>query len=505
MIKSSSKKELLEEIKRISIMYGITSQSCTTLEVKSSIRTLEVFREAMATTRLCSPIKSMKLCGRTPIPNDAMKSQIEIYDTTAFISGNATCGSCWCPNCMKRAKITKIERITNGLEGAISDGKEAYLLTLTVPRSSNAIEQIRLLMEGWKHLQNKVRYQLKKKGIKLDFVRSLDITFKVLQDKTFHAHLHIIFVLSKPFSSFESYPRRNLDEIDQLNQSLKKKEKSEVFRYRTLWQDNRPRYRDGKNYKVTVNSIQQLFCLAWHDVMKQKGLTISLQAQHIEKIEKNQGISRYLAKFQGMGLELMNFQNKKGKNNKTPALQKLHGSIGFMELLGHVSKGNDSALQKYQEFILASHGTRVMGFSSGWIELEEVGKSNFEELLLAPGPKETKFYNSEGELILPKSSELLYEREIPENWIHFMNNVEFWIQDRYYIVIDIFPVACFKAFHLGEIDELETLFFNEHPHANPLQSAYLLEKFLLQYWKPKYLPIESINIFPQQVESMVNE
>lgn len=492
MIKDSPLKEYIRAHDDLSIMYGVTSETCASFrsgeqekedaeDLKSSIQTLEVFREAMATTRLCSPIKSMKLCGRTPIPSCDIKTNLRIYKNSAFLSGNTTCDSCWCPNCMKRNRMSKIERIAAGLEGAFAQGKKAYFLTLTVPRSNDPIQQINDLMSGYKALQDKVYYQLSKQGIKLDFVRSLDITFKIFEDNIYHAHLHIILVLSDDFIPYESYARRGKKEISELK----------GFKVRTLLTRGKLRYKDGKNQKVTVETVDQLFSLSWHDVMKQKGLKVSLDAQYIEEIEENNGISRYLGKFQGMGLELMNFQHKSGKKDNKGKLQTIYESMGFMELLGYVSKGNHKALQVYQEFICASHGTRVIGFSEQWKDLEKVGIEAIEaRLATAYKPKETKFYNSDGDLIIEEAHELLYEREIPEAWIRFISDAEFWLKDRYYVVIDIFPVAAFKAFHLGEIDELETLFFQDNPHENPHANAYLLERFLLKYWKPQYLPEE---------------
>lgn len=499
--------------KRLSIMYGITSETCPPDDFRCSLQTQEVYREAMATTRLCSPIKSMKLCGRTPIPSSDVKSMLRIYKNTAFLTGNSTCGSCWCPNCMQRNRMAKIERITAGLEGAFATGKKAHFLTLTRERGNDPFGQINDLMSGWKAEQDKVSYQLKKQGLSLDFVRSLDITFKIYGKDIYHPHLHIIVVIPDGFTSFESWSRRTLEEIEELNKSQRKKrrskrsknkEKAKLFKYRPLLKNGKLRYKDGKNYKVTVSTLDQLFTLSWHDVMKKKGLNVTLEAQYIEEIKENKGIDRYMGKFQGMGLELMNFQNKSGKEDKRGELQKHHDSIGFMQLLGWVSRGSHKALQVYQEHICASHGTRVIGFSENWKELEKIGRERIEAREEdKPKEKETRFYNSDGDLIVEDVDELLFEREIPEPWIHFMNEAEFWLNDRYYVVIDIFPIAAFKAFHLGEIHELVRLLW-ESPHERPYESAYCLRYFLLKYWKPKYLPTDSLKELGRKIFNLEN-
>ena len=92
-----------------------------------------------------------------------------------------------------------------------------------------------------------------------------------------------------------------------------------------------------------------------------------MQGQHIEKIECEKKISRYVSKFEGLAMELSHFAHKTGKNNKI-----CKKSMGYMELLGFVHKKDEKSIYVYKQFLYAMHGCRTVSFSRNWNTVEEI-------------------------------------------------------------------------------------------------------------------------------------
>lgn len=467
-------KALLEATcKPLSIVHDLSSEKLGK-NFLTNIKTQDLLRQAMAVIRVDAIGKSMRNCGCYAIPSIFEEKgdsvSLAIYEKSSRFLGLAYCNSQWCPSCMNFSKPVRVNRIKQGLRAAFKMGYKPYFLTLTTPRTLDPEEQIETLMEGWKYLQDKVSYRLKKMGITLDFVRSLDVTFKLFQEDIYHAHLHIIFVINKDFVPYFDWKRRTLEEVESLgldSKELVQEKKSGVY----------PRYKDGKNYKVWIETINDLFALSWHDIMANKGVNVSLEAQHIEEILEDNGLSGYLNKFEGLGMELVNFQHKSGKEKKGK-LVTMYDSIGYMELVGYVAKGLDVARIVLQMFLLAVQNKRTMGFSQTWKDLELLAPIEEEEL-------PTVFYDCDGELIDDISNELLYEVKVPPSWFSLFKNSTITIGKKFHFVIDVFPIAAYKAFHLGEIAAVEHLLTLE-PYDEG--SGYQLERFLLTYWKEIALP-----------------
>lgn len=456
------------------IIHGLSSEKLGK-NLSNNVKTQDLLRQSMAVVRTNAVGKSMRGCGCYAIPSLLEDNKdnvpLAIYEKNARFLGLAYCNSQWCPSCMNYSKPQRVERIRKGLKAAIAEGFKAYFITLTTPRSLDPEEQIAALMEGFKYFQDKIKDRLKKMGAHVDFVRSLDVTFKLFQENIYHSHLHIILVVNRPFVRYEDWKRRSKEEIDELG-----------LRYRELVREKKsgiyPRYKDGRNYKIQVETIEELFALSWHDVMASKGINVSLEAQHIEEIDEDNGLSSYLNKFEGLGMELVNFQHKSGKKKKGKLIT-MYDSIGYMELLGYVAKGLDVARIVLQMFLCAVYNKRTMDFSRTWKDLEALAPIEEEE-------PPTVFYDCDGELIDDISNEKLYEVDVPIEWFSILKSSTITVGKKFHFVIDVFPIAAYKAFHLGEVSAVEHLLSLE-PYTEA--SGYALERFLLKYWKEIGLPM----------------
>lgn len=434
-----------------------------------NIKSQDLCRQARAVTRRLAYGKSMATCGTYPIPQlldeNKLNVHLGIYEKSAHFHGLAHCNNQFCPTCMTKTKPERIERIESGLRAAMEYGFKAYFLTLTTPRTGDPIAQVEHLLHGFRYLQDKVKYRLKKMGASLDFVKNLDVTFKLFQEDIYHTHLHIILVVRGDFEEYTDSKRRSFDEVDKMGLSsveLTRTVKGKVY----------PKYSDGKNYRMSVDSFEEMVQLSWHDVMKTKDIDVSLDAQHIEEVHRDSGLSRYVAKFEGLGMELANFQHKSGKNNKGKLVNK-YGSIGYMQLLGFAARGLRKAEDVVYTFLQAVHGRRTMDFSRNWKELEEMASIPEKELL--------ELFDCDGESTEETTNELLYEVKVPISWFNLFKTSEIEWGDGLHSVLFIFPIAAYKAYHLGRIDVVEQL-LDCDPHLE--SSGYALGQFLLKYWEP---------------------
>jgi hypothetical protein len=305
--------------------------------------------QAIQTQRKYAPSKSMKSCGLTlkydykkgvpvPVSNKGENNKVlefTIGEKGVSVSGVGYCNNVFCQNCMDYVRPQRIEKLKQGLRHSIHAGHKAYFVTLTVPRSRTCRTQVDMLHEGWKGLQDRIRYRLKKQGITKYQVRNLDVTFKPQHRHVYHCHLHCVIILDKPL---KPYNDKKLGYIGDFPSLLEK---------------------------------------SWVLVQKRNGTTCSLQGQHIEEIKEDVGLSRYLNKFEGMAHELLNFQHKKGKSGN---LTDSYKSIGFMELLGYCYKGDKKAIRIYRTFLRSMKNVRTNQFSNNWLTKEKTfNKVTFEE------------------------------------------------------------------------------------------------------------------------------
>lgn len=239
--------------------------------------------------------------------------QLYIRQKGAVFSGLVSCDSQWCMNCVAKKKEKNVRMIARGIEGARLLGYGLYFLTLTVQRSDNIIDQRNQLAAGWNAVAEALR-KYRKKGIKCEFVWALDVTYqnKNKQLGVYHPHLHIVLAI-------ESNPN--------------------------------------------VREVQRVVAGAW--ARHTTGISTE-RCQDVRRIYKNEGISRYIAKFQGMALELTNGVRKKGRTEGNMSL------VGLMELgMNGSTEEKEWARKTYIEFLLAMKKKRTLQPSQGWKDLED--------------------------------------------------------------------------------------------------------------------------------------
>lgn len=311
------------------------------IEIPSLYKALKVQRDH-------SPSLSMCKCGLTPIGN-TQGAELIVSNKGARFAGMQTCGSQWCVTCQAQNKEVRKDTINRGLETAKDRGYHRYFMTLTIPRSNDAKQQIEDLQKGWKGLQDKISYRLKRQDNEMYFVRNHDVTFKISGSEIFHQHLHIIIILKNEFEPFTEFRKRSPeDTIYFLKQG----------------------YRFNLKDKLIIESWEQFLMVTWYDVQKKNNLKCSLDAQDVQKVndddESSDTLAKYLVKFWSLGHELACFTHKKGKTGK---LINEYGSIGYMQLLGFIDKGSQKAIEIYRDFLFAVKGLRTMGKSQNWKHL----------------------------------------------------------------------------------------------------------------------------------------
>ena len=408
--------------KKILFSHGITSE---TINLDSKISQAK----AMRIQRKYAPTISMGNCGRKLIPN--ISPVLYITNSFARFSGTQSCNSQWCPNCMGYSRQKRIDEVNQGIEGAELSNKPTYFFTSTIPRSYDARTQARHLSYGWKCLLDKCNYRLNRQDNKMYFVRSHDVTFRIEQREIYHQHLHNIIVLDKPFQSFTEYRRRNSEDMGYFIKN--------GFTF------------NHKN-KLIIPTFETFLMVAWYDINQKKDIKISFDAQDVQHVrpgkESRNQLSQYLLKFWSMGQEMACFAHKEGKHGK---LRNTYESIGFMQLMGWIEKGNKRAIQIYREFLMAMYNHRTLGKSQNWKELISLAAADEKE---------------EAE-------------EIPEIIISFSHEWFYLIQktnDAYkgFCATDAFLLACSYLYNSDKVDAIDNL-FKKPPEVGRLK------KFLVLY------------------------
>ena len=320
----------------------------------SSSERLELKRKAQKVRQKYSPFKTQRDCGLYPIPNSTPNGgtappMLEVHKGGGYYRGLATCGNQYCPNCMGKSRGDRAKRIMAGLKGAKATEAKSYFVTFTSARSAFARRQVQKHSRTWLAVRKAMNYALGKVGASMQFVRSHDVTFRPYSRDVFHNHFHIVAVVIGEYEGFEA-----------------------------------------------------LFISTWTKYAKKFGLKASLSAQDIQAVEDltEEEVSRYSAKWWGMGKELTNFAMKSGKESSTGEV-----SYGWMELMGLCDAGDERAIDTYQSHLKATAGKRTIVFSNGWKELE----------LLAP-PEEEEEEEEE--------KELLFSIVIPLDWWFKIKNIK---------------------------------------------------------------------------------
>ena len=334
------------------------------------------YYKALQTQRKCSPHKTMRLCGlrKSFVAQNDNHITCSVSSKGVTVKGMAFCQSPFCVTCMGYQRTQRRKKIEKGLQQARRHGYSAYFVTLTIERTNDIQKQVKDLFYGWKLLQDRLSYRMKKQGVNVFMVRNLDITFKPDCHAIYHTHLHCIIILD--------------DEM-------------EAFTDRKTKQD--------------IRNFPEFLKTSWVNIQRKRDIKCSLQGQHIEKVEDDKKLSRYVSKFEGLAMELSHFQHKTGKNNKL-----CKTSIGYMELLGFVHKRDKKCFQIYRDFLKAMHGCRTVSFSRNWYTVNE--EKEVIEVLLLP------FAEREEEKEEPKTHEIYVSNEwfvyLKSTWDKFILSLQ---------------------------------------------------------------------------------
>ena len=337
----------------------------TTKTKNKAITTHITKYKALQTQRAFCARKSMTTCGLIPIDDNA-PCTLEISSEGVHVGGVGFCRSPWCVNCMAYARGERIDKIKNGIIQAREHDYKAFFVTLTIPRSHDPSKQLSTLSQGFKALLDKLTYRCRKEGVKYWYVKNIDVTFKLDIKDVYHTHLHCIFIIDKEVSYLDSKIRDNHDD-KRLNVH------EDIPTIEQIRGGKKAPYVIG--YKHQINSFQDMILLAWYDVNQTKKVLVSSLGQKVIEIKKDEGLSRYVAKFQGIAHELANFQHKNPSQTKQGhGLVDKYQSIGFMALLGCVADGDPKAIRVYQTFLRANYKKRTVSFSRSWSKKNEAAE-----------------------------------------------------------------------------------------------------------------------------------
>jgi len=262
------------------------------------------FQRTYATT------DSIKFCGLHAIPVMGQSPALNITAKGYSFSGLQSCGNRSCINCAGRAVHKKVQRIRDGRKGANIQGAKVLFVTLTTKRSNSVKEQIAELRKGWKAVQNRLGYDVKRNGGKYDTVRALDVTFKPNWGNPFHLHLHCLIIIKT---------------------------------------DKWMLGKDGN--EPLQDRIKAAF--------SRKAWNARIAAQDVRIVRPDsKSVDDYIAKFAGLGWELSNTMEKTGKQGI---------SLGqLIDRASSQSPANPRMVWIYKAYQTAMKGVKTMSFSKTW-------------------------------------------------------------------------------------------------------------------------------------------
>lgn len=284
------------------------------------------FQRTYATT------ESIKFCGLHAIPVMGQSPALNVTAKGYSFSGLQSCGNRTCINCAGRAVNKKVNRIRAARKGAGIKGAKVLFVTLTTKRSNSVKEQIAELRKGWKAVQNRLDYDVKRKGGEYDTVRALDVTFKPNWGNPFHLHLHCLIIIK----------------TDQ-------------------WMLGK----DGK--EPLQDRIKAAF--------SKKAWNSRIAAQDVRIVRRDsKSVDDYIAKFAGLGWELSNTLEKTGKQG-----------ISLGQMIDQASSQSPAPARMvwiYQAYQKAMKGVKTMSFSKTWdrwiiVEAEEEEEEQAPALIIS--------------------------------------------------------------------------------------------------------------------------
>ena len=262
------------------------------------------FQRTYATT------DSIKFCGLHAIPVMGQSPALNVTAKGYSFSGLQSCGNRSCINCAGRAVHKKVQRIRAGRKGANIKGAKVLFVTLTTKRSNSVKDQIAELRKGWKAVQNRLDYDVKRNGGEYDTVRALDVTFKPNWGNPFHLHLHCLIIIKTDKWMLGK------DDNEPLQDRIKAAFSKQAWNSRVAAQDVRIVRPDSKS------------------------------------------VDDYIAKFAGLGWELSNTMEKTGKQGI---------SLGqLIDQASSQSPANPRMVWIYKAYQTAMKGVKTMSFSKTW-------------------------------------------------------------------------------------------------------------------------------------------
>lgn len=311
-------------------------------------------RRMLSYQRKHHPRLAVSLCRTTAIenPHAVTNSRLWLSPSGYSWTGYKTCDSPWCLICSRKRGFQRAQRIEAGLKAARLDkDMKAFFVTTTIPRSGDIAQQVSDNASGWKKinqvLKDKIRKRMRRDsewnyqpvpytgkaehrkwykkpisydGPKIDFwmARAMDITFKPSSNDCYHLHSHAIIMTNANLEA---------DEMDNLIKSA--------------WIDSNP------------------------EAME--------QCQKVEEV-RSDGIGQYVAKLAGLGMELTNGINKRGRGGLSLAqliqagMQGEYDSNGVFQQSEFAHRYVNSV---YVDFMNALKGKRSLEFTRNWKWLPE--------------------------------------------------------------------------------------------------------------------------------------
>ena len=274
------------------------------------------YKKALREQRRINPRRIMAQCGlfAIPIKTDGVTlgtyaPRLSVTVNRASYSGVQRCNSAYCVHCAAKYRQERMTKISRGLKHAIEHNQASYFLTMTIPRSEDAKQQIQDIQHTWKKVQHRLKRYFDKRGLWFKSVRSLDTTFSLdWKVGTYHNHLHIIIITEQYIKGFKD---------DLMSMVL--------------------------GAGAQLNTVKA--------------------AQKIMRITDDKGISRYCAKWDGLSKEMLYKEGKIGRMNPYGHTKK---SLGWLELLGECERGNSKARTVYRDFITAVKSQKTISFSQNW-------------------------------------------------------------------------------------------------------------------------------------------
>jgi hypothetical protein len=296
-----------------------TKQQNTTVSKSERIAQLKKRVTMLRFQRTHAVTESIRFCGIHAIPLIGLSPACVISDKGYGWTGLQSCGNRSCVNCAGRAVSGKIDRIKRSIRGAHKEGKTVLFLTLTTKRNSSPKDQIAELRKGWKAVQNRLDYDIKRAGGSYDTVRAVDVTFKPRWGRPYHVHLHCLVIVDLP-----------------------------------------PGYDSGLDH----------LCHRIRDGFSRKAWSARISAQDVRIVDRDRGASEYVAKFSGLAYELA---NPKGKKAQDP------NALSLYQLIDQAMEDGDPRLIRvYQDYQRAMKGVKTMSFSRDW-DRWQIEESDQEE------------------------------------------------------------------------------------------------------------------------------